>query len=229
MAGLQIEKLPPVSGRTLIVGDVHGCLDELKSIVDQFAPTRKDRILVVGDLINRGPDNRGTIKFAKKMGMRSVLGNHEKKLLYAWNTRDLSRLNNSSCCTLNELSDKHWGWINTWPHIFNIPSLNALIVHGGFIPGKKWRQQSAADVTYVQVIDQRGRPTKQALNSNAHPWADFWTSKKHVYYGHTPRPNPLLHACATGLDTGCVYGYYLTAISLPDLVFYKTPAKRAYC
>ena len=228
MAKLQIVKLPPVTGRTLIIGDVHGCLLELKSIIDQFSPTNNDRMITVGDLINRGPNNRGTLKFARKNGILSVLGNHEKKLLNAWKAGDRGRLNSSSWRTLKEIDDKYWNWIDSWPHIYNIPSLKSLVVHGGFIPGKKWKKQTPSDVTYVQVIDHRGRATKQALNSHALPWADFWTGKKHVFYGHTPRPNPLLHARATGLDTGCVYGFYLTAVSLPDFTFYKVPASRTY-
>lgn len=228
MAKLMIEKLPPCKGRTLIIGDVHGCLDELKSIIKQFSPKSKDRILTVGDLINRGPKNPGTIKFAKNHKIRSVLGNHEKKLLFAWKTGDKSRLNLESRKTLKALDDASLEWIASWPHIFNIPSLNALVVHGGFLPNRKWKDQAASDVTFVQVIDHRGHPLKRSMNQDAQPWADFWTGKKHVFYGHTPRPHPLLHAKATGLDTGCVYGYYLTAVSLPDFTFYKTPAQRLY-
>ena len=58
--------------------------------------------------------------------------------------------------------------------------------------------------------------------------ADRWTGSRHVIYGHTPRPHPVLHANATGLDTGCVYGYTLTGISLPDFKVYKVAARRAY-
>jgi predicted phosphodiesterase len=102
MAKLRIDKLSPCKGRTLIIGDVHGCLDELKSIVEQFSPGPKDRILAVGDLINRGPKNLGTIKFAIKHQIQSVLGNHEKKLLFAWKTGDKSRLNFDSRSTLSK-------------------------------------------------------------------------------------------------------------------------------
>ena len=228
MASLVIEKLPPCEGRTLIIGDVHGCLDELKAIVGQFSPEKNDQIIAVGDLINRGPDNLGTLKFARKNKIRSVLGNHEKKILHAWKNGDKSSLNPVSWRTLLEIGESNLNWISTWPHIFKVPSHKALVVHGGFIPTRKWNKQAAADVTYVQVIDHRGYPTKQAINPNAQPWADYWTGKRHVFYGHAPRPNPLLHARATGLDTGCVYGYYLTAVSLPDFTFYKVPAKRAY-
>ncbi len=228
MASLRIEKLPPCKGRTLIIGDVHGCLDELKAIVDLFAPAKKDRILSVGDLINRGPDNPGTLAFARKHNIKSVIGNHEKKILSAWRTGDKSRLKTVDRQTLREIAAADWEWVASWPHIFKIPSLNALVVHGGFIPTKKWNRQAPSDVTYVQVIDHRGYPTKQKVNPNAHPWADYWNGKRHVFYGHAPRPHPLLHARATGLDTGCVYGYTLTAVSLPDFTFYKVKAKRTY-
>jgi predicted phosphodiesterase len=228
MAKLRIEKLPKCTGRTLIIGDIHGCLDELQSIIKQFHPKKNDRILTVGDMINRGPDSRGTIEFAREMGIRSVLGNHEKRLLKAWNEGDQSQLKRRSRRTFKALKKSDWEWISTWPHVFNIPSLKALVVHGGFLPGRKWKAQAPSDVTFVQVIDHKGHPFKRSQKMDARPWADSWSGKKHVFYGHTPRDHPILHARATGLDTGCVYGNSLTAVSLPDFTFYRIPAPRAY-
>ncbi len=228
MGSLLVEKLPKCMGRTLIIGDVHGCLPEFSRLIDQFDPGKEDRVIAVGDLINRGPDSVGTLKLARSLGLRSVLGNHEKRLLNAWRSGNTSRLKGNDLKTFRSLKEKHFQWIATWPHIFKIPSLNALVVHGGFVPGRKWRQQRPTDVTYVQVVDHRGRPAKRAGNPHARPWADFWTGRRHVFYGHTPREEPLLHARATGLDTGCVYGYQLSAISLPDFTIYKIPAAETY-
>ncbi|MGA1205671.1 MAG: metallophosphoesterase [Opitutales bacterium] len=228
MSKLRIEKLPQCEGRTLIIGDVHGCLEEMALVLKQFKPTPDDRILTVGDLINRGPDSRATIDFARENGIRSVLGNHEKRLLKAWRNGGRSQLKNHSRKTFAILTEDDFQWIDSWPHIFNIPSLKSLVVHGGFVPGKKWKRQSAFDVTYVQVIDRHGHPAKRADAPKGRPWADFYEGKKHVFYGHTPRPHPLLHARATGLDTGCVYGGELTAVSLPDFSFYRASAKRPY-
>lgn len=228
MGSLLVEKLPPCEGRTLIIGDIHGCLREFSLLVEQFNPQPEDRILTVGDLFNRGPESIKTIKLAQSLGVRSVMGNHEKRFLKAWKSGDVSSLSGRDRETFKKLKPKHLEWIATWPHVFKIPSLNALVVHGGFVPGRKWRKQHPSDVTYIQVVDRKGRPAKRSHDPQARPWADFWEGKRHVFYGHTPREEPLLHARATGLDTGCVYGYQLSAVSLPDFTLYKVPAQRAY-
>jgi hypothetical protein len=64
--------------RIFVVGDVHGCANELSDMVDklQYDQTN-DAIILAGDLVNKGYDNPGVIRFAKKMGMYCVRGNHD--------------------------------------------------------------------------------------------------------------------------------------------------------
>src|SRR5690242_20164090 len=70
-------------GRTVIVGDVHGCSLELRGLLDRVAFTSGDRLVFVGDLIARGPDSRGVLDVARTTGAVIVRGNHEQKLI-AW-------------------------------------------------------------------------------------------------------------------------------------------------
>lgn len=68
-------------GRSIIVGDVHGCCDELEDLLAYVGFSRSDRLYFVGDLIVRGPKPRGTLALVRKLGGRAVRGNHEDRLL----------------------------------------------------------------------------------------------------------------------------------------------------
>ena len=67
--------------RTLVVGDVHGCLDELRDLLDAVHYSSADRLVFVGDLVDRGPDSVGVVRLAQDLGAVAVLGNHERKHL----------------------------------------------------------------------------------------------------------------------------------------------------
>ena len=68
-----------MNSRTLYIGDVHGCADELERIVDAFGFVRgKDTLYQTGDIINKGPDMLRALKFVKDNGILTVRGNHEE-------------------------------------------------------------------------------------------------------------------------------------------------------
>lgn len=228
MAPLNIKRLPPCSGRTLIIGDVHGCSAELKTLIEAFSPRTDDRLIAAGDLINRGPDSAGVLALVREHKILTVLGNHEERLIPGWLANNPHILRPRDRLTLDQLKAEDWSWIANWPHVIHIPSLKSLVVHGGFLPGIPWTEQSSDVVTNIQVLDKTGQPAKRSEVPSGQPWGSFWEGPEHVYYGHTPRPHPLLHPFATGLDTGCVYGYTLTAISLPEIDFYRVHARKAY-
>ncbi len=228
MEKLRIWNLPPCGGRTFVLGDIHGCARELRRMLELLEPEATDRIFAVGDLINRGPDSAGVLELARKHNIRSVLGNHEERLLRAWQNNDPSRLKDRDLSTFDQLSVADFEWIARWPHVFRLHELRALVVHGGFLPGWPLEQQPPADVLRVQVLDDRGRPHKRSALPDGQPWAEQWRGPELVLYGHTPRPEPLVHPHAVGLDTGCVYGYQLTALRLPDRTVFKVPAATAY-
>ncbi|MEX0326758.1 MAG: metallophosphoesterase [Puniceicoccaceae bacterium] len=228
MGGLRIKTLSPAKGRTLFIGDVHGCAKELEKLLKAFKKKKRDRIIFVGDLINGGPKSTRVLEIARDLSAKSVLGNHEVRFLRARKAKNKSYLKRKDREAYESLSKADWKWINAWPHLIHIPESKILVVHGGFDPAVKWRKQDEDMVTQIQVITQKRKPARRATVPRGAPWADAWEGPEHVIYGHTPRPHPLLHAKATGLDTGCVYGYALSAISLPDHTIYRIPASRAY-
>src|SRR5688572_29541441 len=72
----------PLTGRTLILGDVQGCADELELLLDSvaFVPG-SDHLVSVGDLVNRGPRSLEVLRLFRQLGADAVLGNHERYLL----------------------------------------------------------------------------------------------------------------------------------------------------
>ncbi len=78
-----------IATRTFVIGDIHGCAVTLRKLVTQILrPTRSDRIILLGDLIDRGPDSKGVLDFILEMQqygltVHAVRGNHEEMFLKA--------------------------------------------------------------------------------------------------------------------------------------------------
>lgn len=65
--------------RTIIFGDVHGCIDELRALLAQADPQPGDRVISAGDLVHKGPDDAAVVKLCRELGIELVLGNHEQQ------------------------------------------------------------------------------------------------------------------------------------------------------
>lgn len=225
---LKVKTLPAATGRTLIIGDIHGCADELELLLEKFQPAPEDRLIAVGDLINRGPSSERVLLLARRHGIIPILGNHERRFLAAKSGKASRILKNGDRKSYRQLVDADWDWVASWPHVLDLPELNALVVHGGFAPFLEWSAQRPDVVTRIQVLTRKLRPAKRSESPTGRPWADLWDGPQHVYYGHTPRREVLHHPHATGLDTGCVYGGHLTAILLPQRELIQVKACDAY-
>lgn len=217
-----------MTGRTIAVGDIHGCADEFEELLGKLALTKRDRLILLGDLINRGPDSGRVLELARKHAHRSLLGNHELRLLNYRRTGDPTHLKKSDYETLKQLSANDWDYIARMPLTFPVPEAGVVLVHGGFLPGKRWRSQPARVVTRIQVIDADGEPRKRADAPGCPHWSDLWRGPPFVIYGHTPNPEPVRTKWSLGIDTGCVTGGMLTACILPDRVLVQVRAKERY-
>lgn len=207
--------LPKPTGRLIVVGDIHGCLQELKALMRIVRPQPEDTLISVGDLVNRGPDSAGVIDWAIDHNMLAVLGNHELRLLRALDFPGKTELKSYDQLTLKVLRKRHWRYLKSLPLTISLPEWNAVIVHGGFLPDIPWREQGAEIITKIQVISPEGLPAKRSEAPAGRPWADYWNGTELVFYGHTPRPLPVIRQNSIGLDTGCAYGGQLTACILP--------------
>lgn len=214
--------------RTIAIGDVHGCADEFEELLNALELAKSDRVIQVGDLINRGPDSHRTIEIARMYKVESILGNHELRLLRAKRTGRKDILKDYDHRTIKQLTKKDWAFMEKLPKYRLAAKRKTVIVHGGFLPKEPWQKQSIDTITSIQVINKNGKPAKRSEAPDGKPWADHWKGKPFVIYGHTPRPNTLERPGSIGIDTGCVYGGHLTAYILEDKSIVQVRARKVY-
>ena len=82
------------TARLLVIGDVHGMLDELKTLLGKadYTASRGDKVIFVGDLVNKGPESAGVVQYAMDINSTTVRGNHEDKVLRVWAGAEEARL-----------------------------------------------------------------------------------------------------------------------------------------
>jgi diadenosine tetraphosphatase ApaH/serine/threonine PP2A family protein phosphatase len=217
-----------MKGRLIAIGDVHGCAREFEELLSKLALERHDRVVLLGDLINRGPDSAGVIALARKHAHLSLLGNHELRLLNYRKTNDPTHLKKSDYDTLKQLSRSDWAYLSAMPLTYCDRRDNIVLVHGGFLPHVAWHSQPARVVTRIQNIDKDGNPRKRSDAPNSPHWSTLWKGPPFVVYGHTSRPHVARLKWSLGIDSGCAMGGRLTACILPEQKLVQVRAHETY-
>ncbi|MEN9662215.1 MAG: Bis(5-nucleosyl)-tetraphosphatase PrpE [Verrucomicrobiota bacterium] len=217
-----------MSGRLIAIGDIHGCPEEFERLLDAIKPRKDDRVVLLGDLVNRGPDSHRVIQLAKKHATAALLGNHELRLLNYRKTDDPTHLKGYDHATLDSLDRSSWEYLAGMRLTYEDKKLGVVLVHGGFLPNAPWRSQPARVVTRIQVVDELGEPRKRSEAPGAKPWADLWRGPPFVIYGHTPRAEVVETRWTMGIDTSCVLGGSLTAVILPGFEIVQVRARKRY-
>lgn len=216
--------------RTLIVGDVHGCIGELHDLLEQSAWTEDDALLFVGDLVAKGPDSLGVLRLARRLGARSVRGNHDQHCLRWWEAKragmQLPKLGLEHRPVLEQLEEPDWQWLAALPFWLELPEYEALVVHAGLVPGLPIEEQDPADLMNMRSILPDGNASK--VYQDGTPWAELWQGPPQVVFGHDAVRGLQQHPHATGLDTGCVYGGRLTGLWLPEQELVSVPARQVW-
>jgi serine/threonine protein phosphatase 1 len=217
-----------MNGRLIAIGDIHGCHEEFAELLRLIDLQPDDRLILLGDLVNRGPNTPRVLELARAHRAISLLGNHELRLLNYRRTRDLKFVKENDLETFDQLTAEDWTYLENMLLTFEEPELNLVCVHGGFLPDMPWNKQPAEIVTRIQVIDAAGQPCKRAEAPAAPSWADLWNGPPFVVYGHTPRPEIYKRKWSVGIDTACAMGGHLTAFILPEKRFVQVKARRPY-
>jgi len=207
--------------RTVIVGDVHGCADELDDLFERVALSADDRVVMVGDLVVRGPKPCEVLDIVRRVGAEVVRGNHEQRLL-DWRDRmersprgDRGPVGRTGVrYTGSLLRPEDWQFIATLPLWIELEDHSALVVHAGIVPGVPLEQQRVDDLLRMRCIDHAGRATH--VRDAGDWWGASYRGPPHVVFGHNALNKAQIHPHATGLDTGCVYGRELTALVLAE-------------
>jgi hypothetical protein len=185
--------------RTIIVGDVHGCRIELEALLDRVAFGSGDRVVMVGDLVARGPDSLGVLDVVRRTGAVVVRGNHEQKILDA---RDgiatLSRIHREVADSLRPVD---WSLLESSRLWFDLPEHSVRVIHAGLDPRRPMAKQKPMTLLSIRTVEDD-------------LWGVRYKGPPHVVFGHNAPTGIQMHRWATGLDSGCVYGGALTAMVL---------------
>ena len=212
-----------MSGRTIVVGDIHGCYDELVALLEKAELGREDRVISVGDLIVKGEKNREVLDlFIEDRRCNAVLGNHDRAILGHWQGEGnaLKETQEKARAQLEQDRPRYFAYLQSLPLSIDLGS--HLIVHAGVRPGVKLSSQTVEDLTELRTLG-GDRTSRDGV-----PWYDIYDEEKVVLFGHWPAPKPRRGPRAIGLDTGCVYGFQLTAYIIETGEFISVEARRAY-
>ena len=206
--------------RTIVIGDIHGCMRELELLLKKVGATGEDEIIAIGDLVRKGPDSAAVLRWAMETpNLRSVLGNHEARLVTRWLAGEKPDRDSPDWGMRKDFGDAFnnaMDFLRTRP--LHIEGEGFLAVHAGIDPRvHKLHLQSAHDLMTIRV------PHGMDI-----PWYEAYTEERLIVFGHWARKEAVIRPNAIGLDTGCVYGGKLTALILPERRLVSVPAGGSY-
>lgn len=232
-----------------IVGDVHGCFDELTELLEKlgytpapdgrFTPPAGRKLVFVGDLVDRGPKVAETVRLV--MGMTAagdalcVPGNHDVKFMRALRGKKV-QVTHGLAESLEQFATAEKSqpgfsravadWIDRLVSHYVLDEGRLVVAHAGLKESMQGRGSGAVRefALYGETTgetDEYGLPVR-------YPWAADYRGPAYVVYGHTPNPSPEWLNRTLNIDTGCVFGGALTALRYPEMALARVPARATY-
>ncbi len=234
-----------------IIGDVHGCLGELLTLLGRLGyDVRCDEhgrpidainasgrtAIFLGDLVDRGPDSPGVLRLV--MGMTAarhalaIPGNHENKLERALDGRKV-QVSHGLAETLDQLgreSEEFRSSVRAWlrgliAHLV-LDDGRLVVAHAGLKEAYHGRASGRVR-SFALYGDTTGETDEFGLPVR-YPWASEYRGRAMVVYGHTPTPTLDWVNNTMCLDTGCVFGGQLSALRYPERETIQVPAERVW-
>ena len=207
------------------IGDIHGCLDKLRNLMNDIAADPvNDTLVFIGDYIDRSGGGKDVVDYVldlKKSYQKVIClcGNHEYMLIrYLEGVDEDIYLANGGMATLEAYGINRWDPLRKRKakipaeHLRFFESLllyyetdDYIFVHAGLRPGIPLVEQTAQDLLWVR---------QEFIDSDF----DFG---KCVVFGHTHFNAPLITGDKIGIDTGAVYGGRLSCVELPAVKIYQ--------
>lgn len=214
--------------RKFAIGDIHGSLGKLQMLIDKIQPTFNDKLIFLGDYIDRGPQSKEVIDYLIDLSFKSncvfITGNHEQMLLDFFKSKghlwDMWITNGGGATIKSYLNKlKFFNFKQDWnnlvkavePHMEFYMNLkwyhedeDYIYVHGGIRTGREMQEQDHYDLIWIR---------EDFIYRDTH-------MSKCVIFGHTPHNEPLVKKDKIGIDTGACWDRgKLTAIELPQKEF----------
>ncbi|HVJ58428.1 MAG TPA: metallophosphoesterase [Terrimicrobiaceae bacterium] len=203
---------------TIFIGDIHGCSREFSALLDHVSPGRGDRLILLGDLVNKGPDPAGVLEIFATVDCVCLLGNHDLDHL-KWKGGGIPKVESIVTKALipAPLYEKFLEEVVRMPPLFERSDF--IAVHGGLLNGVALSEQPLEVMTGDRNL--------------SNDWKDEIILDRplvtgHKRYGSDQAVPYIVEGKFYGIDTGCVYGGCLTALRLPSGTLAQVRAERAY-
>ncbi|MCI4663770.1 MAG: metallophosphoesterase [Neomegalonema sp.] len=235
-----------------IIGDVHGCYDELVALLTELGwrvkafrkgetlihaePPAGRRAIFVGDLVDRGPRNVDALRLA--MGMvkdgvaHAVIGNHDHKLMRMLDGANVTR-NHGLAETEQELlscsdqfREKVRQFMSERPDHLWFDGGALIVAHAGLKAHMHGRAGKSVR-KFAMFGDITGERDAFGLPVRL-DWAEHYRAETAVVYGHTPTLRNHWRNETICVDSGCCFGGRLTAVRWPERELASVPALRRY-
>jgi len=253
--GLEIERQPMWTNRRSehgpfdIIGDVHGCFDELQELMTalgysvvrngdgyQVGVPESRKAIFLGDLVDRGPRIPDVLRLVMGMVQAGtalcVPGNHDMKLLQNLRGKDVKMAHGlaDSVAQLEaespEFKSKVVEFLDSLVSHYVLDDGKLVVAHAGMKEEMQGRG-SGAIRSFALFGETTGETDEFGLPVR-YNWAADYRGRASVIYGHTPITEPQWLNRTINIDTGCVFGGRLTALRYPEKEFVSVPARRVY-
>jgi protein phosphatase len=234
-----------------IIGDVHGCYDELVDLLvslgyevrpnegsgAEVLPPAGRKAVFLGDLVDRGPRIPDVLRLVMRMVEAGtalcVPGNHDVKLMRKLSGRDV-QITHGMADSLAQLEkepeefrNEIAAFIDDLVSHYVLDDGKLVVAHAGMKESMQGRgsgrvREFALFAETTGETDEFGLPIR--FN-----WAAEYRGKAMVVYGHTPIPEPEWLNRTVNIDTGCVFGGKLTALRYPERELVSVAARQTYC
>jgi protein phosphatase len=232
-----------------IVGDVHGCLDELLALLralnyaieqrgEDFCvtPPPGRTLAFAGDLVDRGPAAPGVLRLAMGMAHAGtalcVAGNRDVELVRALRghaakvTRGMARTLDQLAAEPESFRAEAQRFLRSRPSHLVLDEHRLVLAHAGLKEAMQGRTSAAARA-FALHGDVTGERDAAGLAVRRN-WAAEYRGKALVVHGHTPASEATWLNNTVNIDTGCVYGGHLTALRYPERETVSIPAQAIY-
>lgn len=232
-----------------VIGDVHGCCDELEELLEELGYVKDEsayrhpegrKAVFLGDLVDRGPRILDTVHLVRAMVAAGeawcVPGNHDMKLVRALRGRDV-RITHGLDRSLGEIEalpaerqetvrSEVVEFLDGLVSHYVLDGGNLVVAHAGM--REEMQGRGSGKVRDFALYGETTGETDEFGLPVRYEWALEYRGKARVVYGHTPVPEPEWLNKTVNVDTGCVFGGKLTALRYPEMEFVSVPARETH-
>jgi protein phosphatase len=233
-----------------IIGDVHGCYDELCELLDRLGygddaeagmrHPQGRRVIFLGDLVDRGSKIVETATLVRRMVQNGqalcVPGNHDMKLVRHLRGKAVQIRHGlaESIAQIEALpAGERAAWVKAYCEFadalvshYMLDGGRLVVAHAGMKEAYQGRSSSRVR-DFALFGETTGETDEFGLPVRA-GWAADYRGKAAVVYGHTPVPEAVWLNNTLNIDTGCVFGGGLTALRYPERELVSVPARQVY-